>query len=125
MAVVEHRCNSLKALIHAGAQLDIRDNSGCTAMHYAVDRYYIHCSFDASLGLLIKAKAALDVPDHNGDTVLHLAAFNGNLKVVRMLLNAGADYRVTNNLGRTPLALAREFEHKSCAALLQRLPYRV
>lgn len=42
-----------------------------------------------------------------GDTVLHVAAEYGQLAIVRVLVEMGADFRARNRLGSTPLDLAQ------------------
>jgi ankyrin repeat protein len=46
------------------------------------------------------------------------AALRGNIKVVRVLLQAGADVNARNNDGSTALTLALEYGHKRIVELL-------
>jgi ankyrin repeat protein len=46
--------------------------------------------------------------DKNGNTPLHHASANDNVKIVRHLLNEGANVNVQNNDGNTPLHFAAE-----------------
>ena len=41
--------------------------------------------------------------DHKGNTPLHLAAFHGDMEIVRLLLDRGAKPNTKNNAGQTPL----------------------
>lgn len=52
-------------------------------------------------------------------TALHLAAHDGNTALVELLLEAGADRRLTNESGESALDLAREGGHHEVARLLE------
>ncbi|TLZ75256.1 MAG: ankyrin repeat domain-containing protein, partial [Methanobacteriota archaeon] len=52
-------------------------------------------------------------------TTLHKAAAHGNLDIVRMLLDRGADPNATRDGGNTPLDDAREKGHQAIAELLK------
>ena len=54
-----------------------------------------------------------------GQTPLHFAAFRGNLKMVRQLLDMKADFNALTWWGVSPLALALEAGHDSVAEVLQ------
>ncbi len=46
--------------------------------------------------------------DNIGYTPLHYAAYHGHLEIVRFLLKGGADPKLRDKKGQTPLALATE-----------------
>jgi predicted LPLAT superfamily acyltransferase len=46
---------------------------------------------------------------HFGDTLLHLAASNGNIDDMRILIRAGSDVNRAGEKGETPLHLAARF----------------
>ena len=50
---------------------------------------------------------------------LHIAAWNGHVRVVELLLGAGADKNMLTNDGRTALALAETRGHTEVADLLR------
>ncbi|KAJ3101198.1 Ankyrin repeat and FYVE domain-containing protein 1 [Phlyctochytrium bullatum] len=52
-------------------------------------------------------------------TPLHLAAWNGNLDCVRMLLEHGADVEAVDRSGATPLVLAEKRKRKSVVQVLR------
>ncbi len=56
-----------------------------------------------AVNLLIKAGANVNAKTPDGDSVLHLAATEGKLEVVRALAMGGADLRIKNSKGKTPL----------------------
>lgn len=51
--------------------------------------------------------------NNDGDTALHLAAANGQLGAIRVLLASSADPNLVNNLGQTPAYLAIIGGHRS------------
>jgi ankyrin repeat protein len=44
----------------------------------------------------------------NGESALHAAALFGHISIVKQLISAGADPRLRNQEGATPLQLAQE-----------------
>lgn len=46
--------------------------------------------------------------DNMGDTVLHVAAFHGDFRIVKKLLNYGADKFIKNNDGKMPVDMAKD-----------------
>lgn len=56
-------------------------------------------------------------------TPLHVAAYFGNIKVVRLLLSAGANPRVKDSKGRSPAALAAKGGHARIVDLLAESSY--
>ena len=64
---------------------------------------------DRAMAALIAAGAPPDVTEGvNGGTPLHVAAFNGHLAVVKVLVEAGAKVNPRDNDGWTPLSQARD-----------------
>jgi ankyrin repeat protein len=53
-----------------------------------------------------------------GRTALMIAAAEGHLDAVRLLVEAGSDLRLTDEEGSTALSLARSYGHLDVAALL-------
>lgn len=90
----------LKHFIAAGADLNAADESGWTALMYAVQLVYYD---DRALRLLLEAHAAVDRASLHGDTALMMAAYHGFLN--KELLGAGADINARNADGVTTLML--------------------
>jgi ankyrin repeat protein len=55
-----------------------------------------------------------------GNTLLHSAVVSGDIREVQRLLAAGADPRITNREGQTPLRVAAIFGHDDIYGLLER-----
>jgi ankyrin repeat protein len=68
--------------------------------------------------LLVEQGTPLDATVWPGLTALHVAAEEGHLEVVRVLLAAGADASAKTQDGNTPLTLAQSKGHTAVAALL-------
>ncbi len=81
-----------------------RDRDGSNALHYACE----HGLGETAL-LLVKAEPSLThMADKHGNQPLWTAVFNarGELAIVRMLVEHGAQIDHVNNAGRSPLTLA-------------------
>jgi hypothetical protein len=90
--------------------------SGRSALHKAA--FWGHN--DMMQFLVHEAKLKLDVQDNYGDTALHDAAKFGHPTVAKILIEAGADTRIRNKEGKTPLDLATEHSKPEVLALLKK-----
>ncbi len=106
----------VRALITAGAPVRGTEASGINLLHWAViaDRPQM-------IPILAEAGVPLDATDANGYTPLMYAATIdfGDTRLVRALLQAGADPRIRNLQGRTPRQQARYYGHTRLAAALR------
>lgn len=86
----------------AGAPLNTRDRFGYTPFIRAV-----LANREAVVEYLLTVSKAgkidLDGKDKLGNSALHIACEEENLRMVQLLLEAGADVKATNGEGRTPL----------------------
>ncbi len=57
--------------------------------------------------------------DNDRRTALHAAAANGHLHVIKLLCESGANVKVTDRWGGSPLDDAKFYGHKECEDLLQ------
>ncbi len=69
--------------------------------------------------LLLEYRAPVNGIGPQGRTALHYAAAAGFLQVMALLLDHGADYRIRDHQGETPLALARRYDRIAVANLLE------
>jgi ankyrin repeat protein len=93
VAVIARRTNAVEFLEQHGARWDIV--SAVIAGRTRVVREILARSSDE-----IAAQ-------YYGSSLLHLAAANGDGETIRTLLQAGGDWRVQDNWGRSPLGIAR------------------
>ena len=108
----------ITALAAAGAEVDARDNSGNTPLHWAA----YGSENPAIITALLDAGADVNVRAGNGLTPLHLAAAsNPNPANIGILLDAGADATARDNSGYTPLDYAGDREELQGSNAYQRL----
>ena len=107
----------IEALLVAGASSRAQENrSGCTPLHLAA-RYNNNVRVIEKL--LGAADVVVDARDNNDRTPLHAAAWGTrNGGIITALLNAGADKRLIDRNGRTPLNAAQDNMNGSSAPLL-------
>lgn len=70
--------------------------------------------------LLLAKGARVNAPFPNGATALHLAAYHGDIEMVKMLLANKADLNAKDNAGVTALQLAEREGRKEMAAFLRK-----
>ncbi|WP_165247992.1 ankyrin repeat domain-containing protein [Paludisphaera soli] len=87
-----------RALIDHGADIEARDWSDRTPLHWAAQSGHADVA-----GLLIESGARVDGPSRDGSTPLHWAAQQGHVEAARLLLRAGAWANRKDGQGRTPL----------------------
>lgn len=91
---------AVRALVKAGASLEIRDEHGFTPMHMAAYR-----SAEA-VRALADAGADLEARAEDGETPMHLAALTGTAGTILALAEAGADLEARTDYGTTPMHAA-------------------
>ena len=89
------------------------NKEGWTALHYASTGAHLQV-----MTLLIGAGASIDARSPNGTTPLMMAAHYGNAAAVKLLLDAGADAQLKNQLGLAALDFARGAERTDTMKLL-------
>lgn len=121
----------VQALLTAGANINLKDQSSRTPLMWAV--------FGQNIGIintLLEAGATIDAQDCGGDTALHTAAsedlpntyvedYGVFAEIVRVLLAAGADSTILNGDGKTAEDMATGesrkilVAHRECILLRQ------
>lgn len=108
-AVKEDHIGVFNALIKQGADANLTDEKGCTALHYAAQRndlFYIRH--------LVSAGA--DVNAENNDQQTPLCLLFKNMwfypvtEAADILVSAGADVNVADKDGKTPLMYAQKWD---------------
>jgi ankyrin repeat protein len=98
-AVIANHIGIIKCLLNAGATVDSRNDLGETPLFAARSR--------ESAILLIRWGADVNARSHYfGTTPVFVAAGNGRIKVLKLLIEHGAMYNLRDNEGDTPLIAA-------------------
>ncbi len=102
--MMANNVDMMQYLLEHGAQANVINSNGRSALHFAVER-----SKDIAQ-LLLSYGANINAKDNKGFTPLHIVAINGNPDMAEYLVaNGGADINAQNNLGATPLVVAQVF----------------
>ncbi|KAF4975350.1 hypothetical protein FZEAL_7848 [Fusarium zealandicum] len=104
----------VQLLLQNGCNVNIQTFRGQTALHLAAE--IGDCDIAASL--LSRPDILLDIADDYGATPASVAAYQGEVGVMRLLSAAGADLEARNNENRTPLSLAAVWQSESVVELL-------
>ena len=102
-AVGRGNTEQVRELLDAGADINIQDKFGETALMRAAA-----WGHTGVMELLIRAGAEIDRPNKYGWTALMVAAAWGHTGVMELLIRAGADPGIKNNEGRTAIDLLKE-----------------
>lgn len=99
-----------KQLINQGADVN---KPGWTPLHYASTSGHL-----AVMELLLENYAYIDASSPNGTTPLMMAAHYGSTAAVTLLLEAGADPLLKNDLGLTAIDFAQRVNRQDAAELI-------
>ncbi len=106
----------VRLLLDAGADVDVRDSYGATALTRCAASGDIHL-----VRMLTDAGAAVNARTNNGTTPLMSAVTSGELAVVRHLVALGADPWARTDEGETAHSLAVAGRHDDIAAFLAQI----
>jgi ankyrin repeat protein len=105
----------VEVLLEAGADAAAPDDFSITPLMYAAIRGHV----GIMRALLAHGCGDIDARDYAGWTVLYWACNYHSESAVLSLLEAGADSRIANRQGMTPLERARERTHEGCVAVFE------
>lgn len=114
----------IKKLLKKGANPEIKDQYGWTALMYAaaatVAVYPETKPSTASLKALLAANAEINISDDRGNTPLMIAAIDNKPEFVKLLLSKGANVNATNKKGATALSYAKAKGNEEIVKLLEK-----
>ena len=106
---------SVNALVQAGANLECRNESLCTALMYAAHN---EAGNSECVELLLKSGADVNARNADGRTSLLFACLAGNHRRVQLLLDAGASVNSCDYEGNSALSVASMGGHTYIVDLL-------
>ena len=112
-------------LLEAGAQKDLRNSWGQTALLEAVTKPVTQDGDAQVVQLLVKSHCQLNLRNCCGRTALMVAASQGHARNVHILLDGGAQRDLRANDGCTALMLAAINSHDPVAELLLKAGARI
>lgn len=112
MAALKGHADLARKLIARGADIN---KTGWTPLHYASTHGHL-----AIMQMLLDEHAYIDAESPNGTTPLMMAAHYGTTEAVRLLLEAGADPLLKNQLGLTAIDFANRGNRPDAAELISR-----
>ena len=95
------------ALSDVGMDMNLADNEGNTALHYAIESD----SKSDLVSTLVRLGADVNAKDSHGTTPLHTATHKGCAGIVQILIEAGADANILTRQGDSPLRIAVSGEY--------------
>ncbi|CAH1790766.1 unnamed protein product [Owenia fusiformis] len=113
MAVNYGNVECVKLLLDAGADTNVKGESGYTPLHAAAISNFVQICEE----LLVKG-SNVNIQNKHGYTPLHLAAWDGHFEIVKLLLDNGALHDTRTDDKNTQLALAAHGNHSNIIDLL-------
>ena len=94
-----------RMLLDRTADINVRDNNGCTPLHYVMgaDNPELQDDLFRSARLILERGADIEAQNNRGTTPLHLAASKGSRKIVQMLIENVTNIHLRNDRGQTAL----------------------
>mmetsp|Transcript_9268 Transcript_9268/g.18636 ORF Transcript_9268/g.18636 Transcript_9268/m.18636 type:complete len:136 (-) Transcript_9268:428-835(-) len=97
-AAQKGRVDVVKLLVDANANLDLVNEDGNSALHFAVLLGSVRHFYIEMVTVLVDAKANLDLVNEVGWSALHYAAAKGSVKMVTILVAAKANLDLVNKV---------------------------
>merc|ERR1712223_1157066 len=107
----------VEALIGSQADVNIADENGKTALHWATSVNNVE-----AVNVLLKNNANRDAQDNKDETPLFLAAREGSYQAARALLDHGANREIQDHMDGLPITVAKEKMHQDIVTLLEEYP---
>jgi len=116
-AALDGDTETVKALIHQGADINQRDDNGRTALMFAV----INTHYE-TMKVLLEYGADVNAKSNKGGTALMGAASAGDLRMVQALLDKGADLHARlPETNESAVTLAASHGYAEIARLLSQI----
>jgi uncharacterized protein len=110
MAALKGHTEMVRKLIARGADVN---KPGWTPLHYAATNGHLKI-----MEILLEEHAFIDAQSPNGTTPLMMAAHYGTPAAVKLLLEAGADTQMKNELGLSAVDFANRANRKDSAEMI-------
>ena len=104
-AVIHDQLESVAALIRYGADVDIQNNAGCSALHFALTNQ--GANQNPIIQHLINAGCSTNIQDRNGFSPIMAAVLEDKPTILELLIQSGADINATDNTGATAYQLCK------------------
>ncbi|KAM9338991.1 NF-kappa-B inhibitor epsilon [Symphorus nematophorus] len=110
----------VKGLVEKGANLELQDQDGNTALHVACQHGQTDCATEMTREVSpSKLAPVLEIQNWRGLACLHLAALNRQHQILTLLMKKGADLNIQEGTsGKTALHLAVELHDITSVKLL-------
>ena len=103
----------MRSLIEQGADANVSDRNGNTALHIASDY-----GSQPAVKILLPMIHDLNAGNGWGYTALHYAAKNGHIEILQLLISNGADANVSDRYGDTALHIASDYGSQPAVKIL-------
>jgi ankyrin repeat protein len=104
LSVKAHNDNWVGFLLNKGADTEIKDRNGNTALHDAA-----LVGDPTAISYLTSMKARVNATNNNGETPLVLAVHRKDIEIVQLLIAAGADPNIQDTIaGKSALDYAKQ-----------------